>query len=82
MHANPDHRKIETFGPVAMKLNSPEFHSLFTPGLEAVKRIFDKNSFELCIAGGAVRDLILGIRPNDVDFATTATPDQMIVGQL
>ncbi|KIH63363.1 tRNA nucleotidyltransferase/poly(A) polymerase family protein, partial [Ancylostoma duodenale] len=29
------------------------------------------------IAGGAVRDLLMGIRPADVDFATTATPAQM-----
>ncbi len=29
------------------------------------------------IAGGAVRDLLMGKSPADVDFATTATPDQM-----
>ena len=32
------------------------------------------------IAGGAVRDLLMGITPADVDFASTATPQQMIVG--
>lgn len=29
------------------------------------------------IAGGAVRDLLLGKQPHDIDFATTATPDEM-----
>ncbi|CAH1388636.1 unnamed protein product [Nezara viridula] len=31
----------------------------------------------LIIAGGAVRDILLGKTPKDVDFATTATPDEM-----
>lgn len=39
--------------------------------------IFEKNQFELRIAGGAVRDLLSGNRPEDVDFATTATPEEM-----
>lgn len=34
------------------------------------------------IAGGAVRDLLMGIRPADVDFATTATPTQMKVASF
>jgi len=32
----------------------------------------------LRIAGGAVRDLLMGRRPGDVDFATTATPAEML----
>lgn len=39
--------------------------------------LFEKNRFELRIAGGAVRDLLSGKRPEDVDFATTATPEEM-----
>lgn len=39
--------------------------------------LFEKSHFELRIAGGAVRDLLSGKRPDDVDFATTATPDEM-----
>uniref|UniRef100_A0A5S6QSK7 Poly A polymerase head domain-containing protein n=1 Tax=Trichuris muris TaxID=70415 RepID=A0A5S6QSK7_TRIMR len=61
-----------------MKLDSPEFHSLLTAELLEVKRLFDKHQYEIRIAGGAVRDLLMGIRPGDVDLATTATPDQMI----
>lgn len=36
-----------------------------------------KHQHELRIAGGAVRDLLSGKRPEDVDFATTATPEEM-----
>ncbi len=39
--------------------------------------MFKKNQFELRIAGGAVRDLLSGKLPEDVDFATTATPEDM-----
>lgn len=39
--------------------------------------MFEKNQFELRIAGGAVRDLLSGKLPEDVDFATTATPEDM-----
>ncbi|XP_024083576.1 CCA tRNA nucleotidyltransferase 1, mitochondrial isoform X2 [Cimex lectularius] len=60
-----------------MKVNSEEFKSLFTDGFKKLVEIFDKNGFEIRIAGGAVRDLLLGIAPKDVDFASTATPDQM-----
>ncbi|XP_054834988.1 CCA tRNA nucleotidyltransferase 1, mitochondrial [Eublepharis macularius] len=60
-----------------MKLQSPEFHSLFTPGLKSVAELFDEAKHELRIAGGAVRDLLNGMMPQDVDFATTATPTQM-----
>ncbi|KFD68902.1 hypothetical protein M514_08259 [Trichuris suis] len=61
-----------------MKLDSPEFHSLFTAELLEVKRLFDKHQYEIRIAGGAVRDLLMGVQPGDIDLATTATPDQMM----
>ncbi|EPB69722.1 tRNA nucleotidyltransferase/poly(A) polymerase family protein, partial [Ancylostoma ceylanicum] len=60
-----------------MKIDTPEFKSLFTPQLNKLSDLFRKNNYELRIAGGAVRDLLMGIRPADVDFATTATPAQM-----
>ncbi|XP_074861193.1 CCA tRNA nucleotidyltransferase 1, mitochondrial isoform X2 [Carettochelys insculpta] len=40
-------------------------------------KLFEKENYELRIAGGAVRDLLNGVTPQDVDFATTATPTQM-----
>lgn len=42
-----------------------------------VKYIIDKiyeNDFEAYIVGGCVRDAILGIKPNDYDITTNATP--------
>ncbi|XP_012273790.1 CCA tRNA nucleotidyltransferase 1, mitochondrial isoform X2 [Orussus abietinus] len=63
--------------PVIMKLDTPEFHSIFTPELNILSDLFKKYNFEIRIAGGAVRDMLMGMMPKDIDFATTATPDQM-----
>ncbi|XP_033102896.1 CCA tRNA nucleotidyltransferase 1, mitochondrial-like [Anneissia japonica] len=60
-----------------MKLDSPEFHGIFTPGLQTLQEIFKKYNYEIRIAGGAVRDLLKRKVPNDIDFATTATPSEM-----
>ncbi|XP_046882368.1 CCA tRNA nucleotidyltransferase 1, mitochondrial [Hypomesus transpacificus] len=60
-----------------MQLKTKEFQSLFTDGLNGIAELFEKHQFELRIAGGAVRDLLAGKRPEDVDFATTATPEEM-----
>lgn len=60
-----------------MKLDSQEFKSLFTPELKQLISLFEKNNYELRIAGGAVRDLLMGKQLHDVDFATTATPEEM-----
>lgn len=34
--------------------------------------------YETRVVGGAVRDAVMGAAPKDIDFCTTATPDQMI----
>ncbi|XP_028262124.1 CCA tRNA nucleotidyltransferase 1, mitochondrial isoform X1 [Parambassis ranga] len=60
-----------------MKLKTGEFQCLFTDGLNGLADVFEKHQYELRIAGGAVRDLLSGKRPEDVDFATTATPEEM-----
>ncbi|XP_034023340.1 CCA tRNA nucleotidyltransferase 1, mitochondrial [Thalassophryne amazonica] len=60
-----------------MRLQSTEFQSVFTDGLKALADVFAKHQYEVRIAGGAVRDLLSGKRPEDVDFATTATPEEM-----
>ncbi|RZF47381.1 hypothetical protein LSTR_LSTR009120 [Laodelphax striatellus] len=60
-----------------MIVNSPEFTSLFTHALNQLFTIFKTHDYELRIAGGAVRDILLKKKPKDVDFATTATPDEM-----
>ncbi|XP_069681906.1 CCA tRNA nucleotidyltransferase 1, mitochondrial isoform X2 [Periplaneta americana] len=60
-----------------MKLDTPEFKALFSPELTTLSSLFKEYGYELRIAGGAVRDLLMKIQPKDLDFATTATPDQM-----
>lgn len=40
--------------------------------------IFKKDGFELRIAGGAVRDILGGTEPQDIDFATTAKPEESL----
>ncbi|XP_034662237.1 CCA tRNA nucleotidyltransferase 1, mitochondrial [Drosophila subobscura] len=63
--------------PAFKKVDSPEFHGIFTPEVDSLVSLFKQYDYELRIAGGAVRDIIMGIKPKDIDFATTATPDQM-----
>ncbi|MGD1822570.1 MAG: CCA tRNA nucleotidyltransferase [Pleomorphochaeta sp.] len=40
--------------------------------------IFNDNGYKLYIVGGAVRDYILNIKNEDYDFATDATPEEVI----
>ncbi len=44
--------------------------------VKVVKTLTDAG-FEAYIVGGAVRDLLLGVRPKDFDVATNATPEQV-----
>ena len=39
--------------------------------------MFEDRGYQLRMAGGAVRDILMNIRPVDVDLATVATPVQM-----
>ena len=43
----------------------------------ALMDCFQRNGFEVKVAGGAVRDMIIGVTPNDIDLATNATPEVM-----
>ena len=36
-----------------------------------------EGGYEAYIVGGAVRDLLVGLRPKDFDVATNATPEQV-----
>uniref|UniRef100_UPI0035901DA3 CCA tRNA nucleotidyltransferase 1, mitochondrial-like n=1 Tax=Myxine glutinosa TaxID=7769 RepID=UPI0035901DA3 len=63
--------------PAALRLDTEQFQALFTEGLKQIAELFTKHHFELRIAGGAVRDLLSGKQPHDVDFATTALPQEM-----
>lgn len=69
-------QSAEEFG--TMKVDSPEFRNLFTPELRQLAEIFKQNNYELRLAGGPVRDLLLQKQPEDLDFASNATPHQMV----
>ena len=47
--------------------------------VHAIKTIevLEENGFEAYLVGGAVRDLLFGIKPKDFDVVTNATPDQI-----
>ena len=42
-----------------------------------VVRTLQQAGFEAYVVGGAVRDLLVGLRPKDFDVATNATPEQV-----
>lgn len=63
---------------VEMKINISHFQILFTPETKILSELFHKYGYELRIAGGAVRDILMNKEPTDIDFATTATPEQMM----
>jgi poly(A) polymerase len=42
-----------------------------------VTQTLQENGFKAFIVGGAVRDLLLGVKPKDFDIATNATPEQV-----
>ncbi len=56
-------------------------HGVSAAALDAraleVVRTLKKGGFEAYVVGGAVRDLVLGVRPKDFDVATNATPEQV-----
>lgn len=45
--------------------------------LNKLKKYFDDNNFELFVVGGAVRDMILGKDPKDIDLVSDATPNEV-----
>lgn len=61
-----------------MKIDAKALKSIFTPGLNKIFDAFESFGFEVRIAGGAVRDLVNGDTPRDVDLAVNATPTEII----
>ncbi len=60
---------------------SPREHGinphLLSPNAVRVTQTLQENGFKAFIVGGAVRDLLLGVKPKDFDVATNATPEQV-----
>lgn len=63
---------------VRSKMDTPEFQALLTPGLKKVEKVYKKHGKDLRIVGGAVRDLVLGKDPKDIDLASDATPEESL----
>jgi len=70
--ANPLGKRMEV--PVAEHGIDPKL--LDERAVRVVQTLTD-GGFEAYIVGGAVRDLLLGMRPKDFDVATNATPEQV-----
>ena len=51
--------------------------SLLDANAVKVVQTLKEAGFEAYVVGGAVRDLLLGMRPKDFDVATDATPEQV-----
>ena len=49
----------------------------FSRGALMVVAQLQEQGFDAFVVGGAVRDLLLGVRPKDFDVATNATPEQI-----
>jgi poly(A) polymerase len=60
---------------------SPEQHGIDPDLVDSraydVVNTLKRAGYEAYIVGGAVRDLLLGLRPKDFDVATSATPEQV-----
>lgn len=61
-----------------MKMKPAVFKHLMTPAVIALDKAVRKAGFELRIVGGAVRDMVQGIDPKDIDMASDARPEQMM----
>ena len=51
--------------------------ALVSPNAIRVTKTLQDEGYKAFIVGGAVRDLLLGVKPKDFDIATNATPDQV-----
>uniref|UniRef100_A0A0N5CD18 PolyA_pol domain-containing protein n=1 Tax=Strongyloides papillosus TaxID=174720 RepID=A0A0N5CD18_STREA len=74
-------KEVKSINPITPKtkhIATNNFKELFTPELIKLSDLFKQSGYEIRIAGGAVRDLLMGKKPVDVDFASDATPQQMI----
>ena len=47
--------------------------------IETLMRAFQSEDYEILVVGGAVRDMLMGLKPKDYDLATNATPEEVEV---
>lgn len=65
--------KREEVGPDVHRIDP----TLVDERARSVVRTLKQAGYEAYIVGGAVRDLLVGLRPKDFDVATNATPEQV-----
>ena len=65
--------KIQPFSIKEVGINKKHFSYA---AIETVKKL-QKSGFNALIVGGAVRDLIVGLKPKDFDVVTNAKPEQI-----
>lgn len=75
-------RAAKTRVPTGKRVDVPASEHGIDPNLldERAIRVVEtlqKAGYEAYVVGGAVRDLLLGLRPKDFDVATNATPEQV-----
>ncbi|MEN3295790.1 MAG: poly(A) polymerase, partial [Burkholderiales bacterium] len=68
-----DHTKPVILGPKDHSING----ELLSSNAVRVTQTLQEAGFKAYIVGGAVRDLLLGVKPKDFDVATNATPEQV-----
>lgn len=49
-----------------------------TQELKMLRAAFKSRGFDIRLVGGAVRDMLMGETPKDMDFCTDATPDEQV----
>jgi poly(A) polymerase len=64
-------------GELTNKLTGHALQGPLAEGAILICKILQANNHQAVIAGGAVRDMILGVEPHDIDIATSATPDEV-----
>jgi poly(A) polymerase len=66
---------------VRPKIFGPQEHGIQLDDVSAnairVTQTLQKAGFKAFVVGGAVRDLVLGLKPKDFDVATNATPEEI-----
>jgi poly(A) polymerase len=73
--------KGKKFDPTVPDVLGPQQHgidpALVSPNAVRVTQTLQEAGYKAFIVGGAVRDLLLSIKPKDFDVATDATPEQV-----
>lgn len=69
-----------TAGPVFRTIGSEQHgiaRNCISPGSLKVATTLQQAGYSAYVVGGAVRDLLLGLKPKDYDVATNATPEEV-----